>query len=223
MKNKKSSLQLSINAIVVLILAITLLGLGLAFIKDKFGGAVERLYEVDLELEAQIIEDLESSGEIVTLKQKEFEVESGSPTEFYMGIRNTESTAVTYYIQFMCDQGMSTGLCINDATDDASGKDEFYDNSGDKQWTWFNTFSKIQIAPGKGKAILVRLQASGGADIYKGRIAVWKCTLTDQTACSDPTYQDTAVLFGTAPVVAVSDAGPNTDPVAVEKITLKIT
>ena len=40
---KKGSLNLSINAIVVLILAVTLLSLGLAFITNTFGGATKEL------------------------------------------------------------------------------------------------------------------------------------------------------------------------------------
>jgi hypothetical protein len=40
---KKGSLNLSINAIVVLILAVTLLSLGLTFINKTFGGATEEL------------------------------------------------------------------------------------------------------------------------------------------------------------------------------------
>jgi hypothetical protein len=41
--SKKGSLNLSINAIVVLILAVTLLSLGLAFITNSFGGATGEL------------------------------------------------------------------------------------------------------------------------------------------------------------------------------------
>ena len=40
---KKASLNLSINAIVVLILAITMLGLGLGFIRSMFKGATSKL------------------------------------------------------------------------------------------------------------------------------------------------------------------------------------
>jgi hypothetical protein len=41
--NKKASLNLSINAIVVLVMAITVLGLGLTFIRGIFGGATAKL------------------------------------------------------------------------------------------------------------------------------------------------------------------------------------
>ena len=42
-KMRKGSLDLSINSIVVLILAVTLLSLGLTFINRSFGGATEQL------------------------------------------------------------------------------------------------------------------------------------------------------------------------------------
>ena len=42
-RSKKGSLNLSINAIVVLILAVTLLSLGLTFIQKTFGGATQKL------------------------------------------------------------------------------------------------------------------------------------------------------------------------------------
>ena len=37
MRNKKGALELSINAIVIVILAMTLLGLGLGFVRGMFG------------------------------------------------------------------------------------------------------------------------------------------------------------------------------------------
>ena len=49
-KKKRGSLQLSINAIVILILAITMLGLGLSFIKGIFGGTVEKLKGIEKQL-----------------------------------------------------------------------------------------------------------------------------------------------------------------------------
>lgn len=218
---RKASLQLSINAIVVLILAITLLGLGLAFITERFGGTMEKLQEIDQETEQQIIDEMKNSGQLVTLNQREFEVESGKPIEFYMGIRNTESNDVTYYIQFMCDQKLSTGSCQNVAAD-FSQADEFYNNGGgDGQWRWFKTFKKIPIDSGEGKAVIVRLQASGATETYKGRVAVWKCTRSDQSACEDPVFPGEAD-FGSNPPQATDGTNENTNPVATERITLKV-
>ena len=48
MRQKKGALNLSINAIVILILAITMLGLGLAFMRNIFGSATKEFEEVSL-------------------------------------------------------------------------------------------------------------------------------------------------------------------------------
>ena len=59
---KKASLNLSVNAIVVLILAITMLGLGLGFMKSTFGGVTEQFEQVSGDLEKQLVEELGSKG-----------------------------------------------------------------------------------------------------------------------------------------------------------------
>lgn len=72
--NKKASLSLSVNAIVVLILAITMLGLGMAFIKGMFT-------DVQTKLEQQIGQESEpgaaSAGEPITLSREHIMTTSG--------------------------------------------------------------------------------------------------------------------------------------------------
>ena len=62
MHRKKASLNLSVNAIVVLILAITMLGLGLGFMKNTFGGVTEQFEQVSGDLEKQLVKELENKG-----------------------------------------------------------------------------------------------------------------------------------------------------------------
>lgn len=87
--NKKASLNLSINAIVVLILAITMLGLGLGFMKRTFGRATEQFGEVSKEVEKQLIDRLKESGESVSLSQFNVEMEKSSRETVYLAIRNS--------------------------------------------------------------------------------------------------------------------------------------
>ena len=54
MMSKKGSLNLSINAIVVLILAITMLGLGLGFMKTMFGKVSEDFLNASVRINADI-------------------------------------------------------------------------------------------------------------------------------------------------------------------------
>jgi type II secretory pathway pseudopilin PulG len=65
-KNKKlASLHLSINAIVILILAITMLGLGLGFMRNIFGKATEEFTRVGGTVQKQMIDQMRESNRIV--------------------------------------------------------------------------------------------------------------------------------------------------------------
>ncbi|MBD3259418.1 hypothetical protein GF371_02180 [Candidatus Woesearchaeota archaeon] len=86
--SKKASLNLSINAVVVLILAITMLGLGLAFMKKTFGGVTEEFEEVSGEIKVQLIDRLKTSREPLALSTFNVEIEKSSKKTVYLGIRN---------------------------------------------------------------------------------------------------------------------------------------
>ncbi|MFQ5621221.1 MAG: hypothetical protein ACE5FT_05225 [Candidatus Nanoarchaeia archaeon] len=68
--NRKGALQLSINAVVILILAITMLGLGLGFIRNLFGGTVSQFEEIAGELDEEQLKSLKASTEEVTFPQR---------------------------------------------------------------------------------------------------------------------------------------------------------
>lgn len=101
--NKKAALELSINAIVVLILAITILGLGLGFIKKQFSGLGEQFESVSAEMKGEIIEKIRSSGELLVFNMVEIDAQIGKPTVLYVGIKNTgaETTCFKTYIECM--------------------------------------------------------------------------------------------------------------------------
>jgi len=59
---KKGALQLSINAIVIVVLAMSLLGLGLTFIRSIFKGLEEQRSEITEQVKQQILEDLRTGN-----------------------------------------------------------------------------------------------------------------------------------------------------------------
>ena len=85
---KRGSLELSINAIVVLILAITMLGLGLGFMRSTFGRATEQFKTVSKEVEKQLIDRLKQSEEPVSLSVYSVEMEKSAKETILLGIRN---------------------------------------------------------------------------------------------------------------------------------------
>jgi len=102
--NKKAALELSITAIVVLIIAITVLGLGIGFIKKQFGGATtifsEEFQRIKLQLREQV-----KTGELLVFSTPE-EVSIGKPLGMVIGVRNTaqnpDKGRVCFRVEIRC-------------------------------------------------------------------------------------------------------------------------
>lgn len=84
---RKGSLNLSINAIVVLILAITMLGLGLGFIRNIFGGASAKIGQA---LEATTLKNPADSSNPLTIENK-ITMKVKGEKEIEVGFYNTDS------------------------------------------------------------------------------------------------------------------------------------
>jgi len=88
--HKKGSLELSINAIVILILAITMLGLGLGFMKGLFSKTTKQLGEVGEDIKAQMIEQLRTSSAKLTLREEDVNIPRSETKDVYFAIKNVE-------------------------------------------------------------------------------------------------------------------------------------
>ena len=95
---KRGALQLSINAIVVLILAITMLGLGLSFIKNIFGKATQEFEEVGGVIHDQLIEQMKETDKIVDLSGAVYEIEPGKKQIVYIAFKNDQSSQKNFTI-----------------------------------------------------------------------------------------------------------------------------
>ena len=88
--NKKGALELSITAIVVLIIAITVLGLAIFFIKNLFGESTELLTGQLAKIKEQLRKNLEETGELLVMsKGTELEAKRGEKLKFHIGVRNS--------------------------------------------------------------------------------------------------------------------------------------
>ena len=95
---KKGSLNLSINAIVVLILAITMLGLGLSFMKNIFGGATEEFKKVGGTVEKQMIEQMKESPNIIDLSRPSLDIKKAGKDQIFIGLKNVQSVDQEFLI-----------------------------------------------------------------------------------------------------------------------------
>lgn len=106
-RNKKGDLSLSINAIVVLILAITMLGLGLAFLRGTFKKTTEQFSEVSGTVKEQLIEEIKSKNEKLFIRgEPEIDMKVGETKEAFYGIKNVLDSDQTFTIETACDRAI---------------------------------------------------------------------------------------------------------------------
>lgn len=116
--NKKGALELSITAIVVLIIAITLLGLAIFFIKNMFKSGTELFSSELAKIKDQLRQNIEESGQLVVMdKGSELEVKRGEPFAFHIGARNNAPKTRCFRIAMECVKAFKEGGgCISGTT-----------------------------------------------------------------------------------------------------------
>ena len=110
MFNKKASLEISIQAIVIVVLAMTLLGLGLAFIRGMFRDISKTTVGVTEAVKRSIIDDLISNPEKrISFPKTEVVIDKGGSDQLVVGIRNKKDTTLYYRIRFNAISGSDGG------------------------------------------------------------------------------------------------------------------
>ncbi|MBD3361481.1 hypothetical protein GF358_01685 [Candidatus Woesearchaeota archaeon] len=179
--NKKAALQLSINAIVILILAITILSLGIAFIRSQFGTLTERFTEVSAEIKSELINKIKDSGDLLVFNRVEIEAKLGKPEEFYIGIKNTApnindpNKPVCFIPAIKCISALN-GDCL-DGRDNVyvGGTDMSLGPGNPPEVKWFSLFPEVNIQTGEVNVYPIELQiAQAQPDTYLMEFAVYK-------------------------------------------------
>ncbi len=122
MRNKKAALELSITAIVVLIIAITVLGLGIGFIKNLFQKGTVTIGEQYEAIRERLKEEFLQAGTVVGFSAgTDIEADFGKRKEFFIGIRNTESVTRCYQADVVCKRPFNPELteCGTSPTDES--------------------------------------------------------------------------------------------------------
>jgi len=177
--NLRGSLNLSINAIVVLILAITMLGLGLGFVRNMFGETTSQFSEVSEGIKDQLMKDMQESKQKLTFLKNEITVESGDEISLYFGLHNNLASAATFFIVADCQQAL-----------DKSAKDELGESS-------FNTFTRISIDKDESRVskIILDIKASSASTSHSCFLKIFsRAALTNEEGmCIDLTNPPSSV------------------------------
>jgi len=96
--NKKGDLSLSINAIVILILAITMLGLGLAFMRNIFNQAGEQITAVSASVDKQMIDQMKAGSKTIDINQPRVQIKKGTSSQVVLGFKNVGDSDLKFQI-----------------------------------------------------------------------------------------------------------------------------
>ena len=98
--NKRADLELSIRTIVIVILAMTILGFGLSFMKNMFGNIEVISGSTFDKIKDQLQRDLISSNEKLIFSQTKVNMERGRSELFGWGIKNQGNSKLEYWAEF---------------------------------------------------------------------------------------------------------------------------
>ena len=97
---KRASLEISIQAIVIVVLAMTLLGLGLGFIRGMFKSIGSTTQDVTEQVRQRVLDDLISGDKKVSFPKTEVSLDKGGSEILSVGIRNKKDTPLHYKMRF---------------------------------------------------------------------------------------------------------------------------
>ena len=100
MFNKRASLEISIQAIVIVVLAMTLLGLGLGFIRGMFKNIGSTTEDVTEQVRQKILDDLISGDKKISFPKTDITIDKGGSVVLTVGIRNKKDTPLHYKMRF---------------------------------------------------------------------------------------------------------------------------
>jgi len=174
---------MSIQAIVIIVIALTVLGLGLGFVKGTFKDISETSKGVQAKIKEQILEDLRVSGKKVSITSQ-VNLERGKEALENIGIVNTGLTEKTFgvKIEFIKKQNP-------DGTEDQSLE------AGNEIIFFYNNLVEKTLSPTVGDVIPITLSAkSSAAGNYLYKVDVLAGT---PAACASGTVGAGCELYDT--------------------------
>jgi len=96
---KRGGLDLSIQTIVIVVLAMTLLGLGLGFIRNQFKIITETSGSVQDQIKQQILDDLRVGNKKLSFPTGNVLLSSGDSKDLAVGVQNLEDQPITFELK----------------------------------------------------------------------------------------------------------------------------
>ena len=98
--NKRGSLELSIQAIVIVVIAFVVLGLGLGFVRTQFKDISSTSTQIQSEISQQILDELRTGNKKLSFPATQLSLETNSESVQAIGIKNTKDTKIDLKLSF---------------------------------------------------------------------------------------------------------------------------
>ena len=181
---KKGSLNLSIEAIVIIVIAMTLLGLGIGFVKGIIGDTVDLSKDTLAKTKERISDDLRTSGKKVSISP-EILLERGKQKVETIGIANTDTVSSQFGIKITPLKKQNPDGSEGKLDDMTKEVSFFYNNLVDKK-----------LSPTEADVISVTISAkSSAAGNYLYKVDVLK--ETKDSGCISLTVSSDCIIYDT--------------------------
>ncbi len=176
---KKGSLNLSIEAIVIVVIAFTVLGLGLGFVKNQIGKMGDTSDSVMSQISQQILDDLRTGNKKLSFPTDKLALTTGQESVQAIGIKNTGDANVWLKVKFQVKDGaiFKPFSEVGDLLSLSSGNAKIIWDA-DPQY----------LAPGESKLVKVTITAPSKQGNYLYKIVV--------DAVDNPTNSPPATVLG---------------------------
>ena len=162
--DKKASLELSIQAIIIVVIAFVVLGLGLGFVKNTFKDIGSTTKEVQTKIKEQILEDMRVSGKKLSITSQ-VALERGNQIIENVGVVNTGLGERAFGIQISFIKKQQP-----DGTEDTS------EAAGEEITFFYSNLVDKRLAPKAGDVIPLTITASSSAaGNYLYKVEVYSC------------------------------------------------
>tara|TARA_Y100000310_G_scaffold191612_1_gene191554 strand:+ start:317 stop:919 length:603 start_codon:yes stop_codon:yes gene_type:complete len=197
-RNKRASLELSIRAIVIVILAMTLLGLGLGFVRNMFQDIGGITTDVTEQIKEQVTAQLRTSGEKLSFPAT-VALSRGELKTLTIGVQNTGSELIYFGFDLNWDAPNSDHAQQSDGTiDDTKTFADEYDPR------YLSDPCSFSLEPAEASAYGINLRAPkiAGTDmiVLKVRLAA---TNSDGSCVADADTSDNPVFVTKTTFISV--------------------
>lgn len=146
--NKRASLEISIQAIVIVVLAMTILGLGLGFVRGLFKNITSTTEDVTEQVRQKVLDDLITGDKKLSFPKTEVTLDKGGSTVLSIGIRNKKDSEISYKLKFIPISDPDGSSFLIDGT-----------GTGGKQWFQLQSLStqNFKLAPADTRIHNIRL------------------------------------------------------------------